>query len=110
MKEDIEVLVDQNRFIELKKGFELDTGITLLDLSGGDSINRDYNEPGIALMMDAAGRLFVKNQLDDELAVATHKAVFAEAPSTGGDMGRGGEGGRGGRGGGFFEGGGGADF
>jgi hypothetical protein len=103
-KGDIDVLVDQNRFIEKKEDFEVDTGIVLLDLAGGEQIDRsDFNEPGLALMMDAGGRLFVKNELDDEVEVATHRAVFEEDPTMqpGGFDGRGGPG-RGGEGG-FFE-------
>ncbi|WP_425400860.1 hypothetical protein [Aeoliella sp.] len=107
----VEMLVEQGRFIEAVDDFTIDTGVMVLDLAGGrtnDGFTRDKPEPTHALMMDSSGRMYLRDELDDEMEVAIHRAVFAETePGTGGGFfpgggreGRGG--GRGGdRGGGF---------
>jgi len=101
-KGDVEVLVDQGRYIEEFEDFLIDTGVVVLDIDGGESYNRTLSEPTHVLMMDASGRMFLRDELDDEIEVAIHKAVFEETDTPGG--GRGGMGGgRGGRGGGFDE-------
>lgn len=98
-KGDVEVLVDQGRYIEEFEDFLIDTGVVVLDIDGGESYNRTLSEPTHVLMMDASGRMFLRDELDDEIEVAIHKAVFEETDTPGG--GRGGFGGE--RGGGGFE-------
>ncbi|WP_442482450.1 hypothetical protein [Aeoliella sp. SH292] len=97
----VEVLVQQGRMIEKVENFPIDTGVVVLDLDGGDSYTRELKEPTHALLMDASGRMFLRDELDDEIDVAIHRAVFAEtepgeAGAGGFDPGRGG--GRGGGG------------
>jgi hypothetical protein len=97
----VEVLVQQGRMIEKVENFPIDTGVVVLDLDGGDSYTRELKEPTHALLMDASGRMYLRDELDDEIDVAVHRAVFAEtepgAAGAGGfDSGRGG--GRGGGG------------
>lgn len=101
-KGEVEMLVDQGRYIETVEDFTIDTGVMVLDLEGGDSYSRDLKEPTHALMMDSSGRMYLRDELDDEMEVAIHRAVFAETENTG--PGRFDPGMRGGgRGGGEFE-------
>jgi hypothetical protein len=79
------------------------TGLTLLDFDGGEQIskNRSLTAPGRALVMDAAGRIRLKSELDDKPSVrpfdliieASEQAARQERNNE-----RGGGGPRGGRG------------
>ena len=91
--------------------FDFRTGLTLLDFEGGETLNgnRDLTAPARAMVMDAAGRLWIKAELDDEKPVVEYDAYMEAAAEQmrqnaqrGDDGGRGGRGGgdRGGRGGG----------
>ena len=75
---DVEMLVDQGRFIKKIEDFTIDTGVVLLDIDGGEAFTREMNEPTHALLMDATGRMYLRDELDDELEVAIHRAIFAE--------------------------------
>ena len=66
---------------ELPSKFHFRTGITLLDVEGGEKINRDYVSLARALMMDSGGKLFILDELKDEEAVQE----FKDAEEGGGD-------------------------
>ena len=58
--------------------FTFRTGVTLLDFSGGERIsksNRDLTAPTRAVLMDAAGRLFLQAELDDSEAVTEFQRI-----------------------------------
>jgi hypothetical protein len=76
LTEDAEVLVDQNRFIEPVDSFKFRTGITVLDMRGGERLSRDKLRPGSALLMSAAGELSVRSELNDAEAVERYHAIF----------------------------------
>lgn len=76
---EVEALVERGRFIEKLDDFELYTGIVVLDLQGGKSLSRDLKEPTHVLLMDGSGRMYMRDELDDELDVAIHRAVFDES-------------------------------
>jgi hypothetical protein len=83
--------------------FDFYTGVTVADIQGGDersSKNRDLTAPARVMLMDAAGKLMIRNELQDQLPVKEFKQAL-EAPREGEMGGRGGYGGegRGGRGG-----------
>jgi heterogeneous nuclear ribonucleoprotein F/H len=92
------------RFIDQVETFKFHTGITLLDVAGGDAMGRE-TLPAKVLLMGPAGELYVRNELDDKEAVEYHQAVFDKKnqglPGEGmyPGAGRGYEGGEGGRGG-----------
>ncbi|QDV77582.1 hypothetical protein [Botrimarina mediterranea] len=92
------VSADGQNLVEMKS-FKFRTGLTLCDFQGGEELPGKKTAPVKALFMDAAGRLFVHDQLDDRTAVQNYKNLFDEnaANAGGGFMPRGG-GGRGGRG------------
>jgi uncharacterized membrane protein YgcG len=84
--------------------FDFTTGATLVDIQGGDKLsskNRDLLAPARVVLMDAAGKLTIKEELNDLPAVKEYKAIL-EAPQDERGGGYGGEGGfgRGGGGGG----------
>jgi hypothetical protein len=98
---DVEVLTIDGRWIDEVKSFGFRTGITVLDVKGGEQLSRDHKTPARVLLMDPAGQLFVRNELDDLPAVERHRLTFQEpdrrnrnAPAGGGYP-EGGEGGRG---------------
>jgi hypothetical protein len=82
--------------------FDFFTGVTIADIQGGDersNKNRDLTAPARVMLMDAAGKLMVRNELQDQLPVQEFNQAL-EAPREGGMGGRGGYGGEYGRGGG----------
>jgi hypothetical protein len=79
MTEDGEVLVEQGRAIDPIKNFPFHTGITVLDIDGGDQLAKDVKKPARVLLMDQAGQLFVQNETDDADAVQLHRDIFADA-------------------------------
>jgi hypothetical protein len=81
LTEDAEILVEQGRAIDKEKGFEFRTGITVIDIHGGEPLsraNRDLKREARVLLMDPAGQLFVQKESDDSNAVERHRAIFAE--------------------------------
>ncbi|MGI9456787.1 MAG: hypothetical protein ACR2NU_09505, partial [Aeoliella sp.] len=103
---EVEVLVDGGRFIEKIEDFSIDTGVTVLDLDGGEKFTREMIAPTQALFMDSSGRLYLRDELYDEQEVALHKAMFDDSDTARGggrdfsgemEFGREGGGGRGGR-------------
>ena len=61
---------------EVKTDFDFFTGITLIDVLGGENMhrkNRDFLVPSQALMMDASGQLYVQSQMDDTNAVEDYQ-------------------------------------
>ncbi len=59
--------------------FDFRTGVTLLDLRGGEKLsnrNRDLTVPTRAVLMDAAGRLFVQTELEDMEPVAEYQQAL----------------------------------
>jgi hypothetical protein len=82
--------------------FDFFTGVTVADVQGGDersNKNRDLTAPARVMLMDAAGKLMVRGELQDQVPVKEFKEAL-EAPREGDMGGRGGYGGEGGRGGG----------
>ena len=78
MTKDVDVLVEQGRAIDLQKNFPFRTGITILDIDGGNTLAKDVKEPARVLLMDQAGQLFVQNEIDDADAVQLHRDIFAD--------------------------------
>jgi hypothetical protein len=102
MVEDTEYITPDGKSIDKKSSFKFFTGITLVDVSGGEKLTRDMQAPARALLLGPAGDLYIQTEMDDAETVRIHKAMFAKPDkkrSREGDMYRGGEGGRGGRGG-----------
>jgi uncharacterized membrane protein YgcG len=87
--------------------FNFSTGLTLLDFAGGEVLagNRDLTAPARIVLMDGAGRLMIKGELDDLKQVDEYEFYQEEAADMvrqnneredGGGRGGGGRGGYGG--------------
>src|SRR5690606_3990915 len=107
---EVEKLIQQGRYIQKVEDFNIDTGVTVLDIDGGDRYTRDMRAPAHVLFMDPTGRMYLRDELDDERSVAFHRAVFTppenrrggQGAEFGGGYGGGEGGGRRGGGGGYF--------
>ena len=86
-------------YIDKIEDFNFRTGATLLDIQGGEKTTGDLTAPSKVLLMDAGGRLSVRDELTDIGEVEQHRAIFAPPDPNQQNMGYGGEyGGRGYRG------------
>ena len=86
-------------YIDKIEDFNFRTGATLLDIQGGEKTTGDLTAPSKVLIMDAGGRLSVRDELTDVGEVEQHRAIFAPPDPNQQNMGYGGEyGGEGGRG------------
>ncbi|MEX2169605.1 MAG: hypothetical protein WD851_09855 [Pirellulales bacterium] len=86
-------------YIDKIENFDFRTGATLLDIQGGEKTTGDLTAPSKVLIMDAGGRLSVRDELTDIGEVEQHRAIFAPPDPNQQNMGYGGEyGGEGGRG------------
>jgi hypothetical protein len=65
-------------YIDKVEDFNFKTGTTLLDMEGGEQLAGDLNAPASVLVMDAGGRLSVREELTDIADVEQHRAIFAE--------------------------------
>jgi hypothetical protein len=63
-------------WIDEVETFAFRTGITVLDVDGGESLGKDTTAPARVLLMGPAGELFIRNELDDAAAVAAHDAIM----------------------------------
>jgi hypothetical protein len=102
MVEETEYILPDGQSIDKKDSFKFFTGITVVDVAGGEKLSRDMDAPSRVLLLDPSGELYIRSELDDAEAVKLHRLLFAK-PKKGrdGEMPmRGGEGGffRGGRG------------
>jgi hypothetical protein len=64
-------------FIDKVDDFKFRTGATLLDIEGGEQLPGELSAPSKALVMDAGGRLSVRDELADLGDVEQHRAIFA---------------------------------
>ncbi len=63
-------------WIDVWKGFKFNTGMTVLDIDGGKQLTKNYKSPGRVLLMGPAGELYIRNELDDKLAVQYHDLLY----------------------------------
>jgi hypothetical protein len=94
MTKDTKKIVEQGRAYDPVSDFKFRTGITVIDMQGGERMTRDMQRPGRVLLMGSAGQLFVQTEMNDADVVETHKLTFAEEPTggAGGGFPRGGPG------------------
>jgi hypothetical protein len=110
---DQKYLGPDGRWIDVLDSFKFHTGITVLDMDGGEPLpGKDNTAPSRVLLMGPAGQLYIRNELEDKPAADLHeylmdqydKAIRGESTYPGrggyGEEGgmRGGYGGYGGRG------------
>ena len=100
MVEDAEYITPDGKSIDKIESFKFFTGITVVDMAGGEKLMRDMQAPSRVLLLDPSGELYIHTELDDAPAVQLHKLMFTEDKRKGRDgedVHGGGEGGRGGR-------------
>ena len=64
-----------------KMEFQFQTNIAVVDVEGGERLTKDMSSPGRVLLMDPAGRLYIREELDDKEDVDLHDSIFAEDPT-----------------------------
>jgi hypothetical protein len=80
----VEILVDNNRFLKEVDDFDFRTAVTLVDMIGGEKIGGELTAPAQALLMDAAGRMYVRDELGDATDIENYELVYE---NKGGDAG-----------------------
>ncbi|CAN0343469.1 unnamed protein product [Ectocarpus sp. 4 AP-2014] len=91
--EDVEIVKPDGRFIVEEDDFQFRTGLTIADFRGGDELPGRMEAPAKVLMMDASGKLFVRDQTTDRETIEQHRATFDESAAGGFRGGGGGYGG-----------------
>ncbi len=76
--EDTEVVSPDGRFLVEIDSFEFRTDLTLCDYRGGEDLAGRKKAPVRVLLMDASGRLFVRDELEDGSVVRAHEETFEE--------------------------------
>jgi hypothetical protein len=77
MQAEAEVLTNQNQDIRTIPSFEYRTDVMVVDIDGGERLSRDLTVPARALLMDSAGRLYIRRELNDLDDVQYHRDLFA---------------------------------
>jgi hypothetical protein len=93
---DQEYLGPGGQWIDELESFKFFTGMTVLDMEGGETLGKDTTAPARVLLMDPAGELHIRSEMDDKSDVDYHKLIFEKKKSRDGEMERspyGGEGG-----------------
>jgi hypothetical protein len=68
-------------YIDYREDFRFFTGMTLLDIAGGEKLSRDFDAPSRVLLMGPAGQLYIHSEVDDEPFVERHRVLFEKTNS-----------------------------
>lgn len=84
--EDSEYLIETQTHVDRYDSFKFLTGITVLDMRGGEKHGRgDLTAPSRVMVMGPSGNLEIRRELDDAADVQTHRNIFTKPrPGTGG--------------------------
>lgn len=63
-------------YIDYREDFRFFTGMTLLDIDGGEKLTRDFSAPSRILLMGPTGQLYIRREVDDEPFVEQHRMLF----------------------------------
>jgi hypothetical protein len=79
--EDAEYITEQQTHIDKAKSFKFTTGMTVVDIRGGERLAQrgDLLAPASVLLMGPAGELSIRRETDDAAEVQSHREVFAKA-------------------------------
>jgi hypothetical protein len=87
LSEKMEYTGDGDRWIDMFDSYKLHTGVTVLDVAGGDQLARDMTAPARVLLMGPSGELSIRREMDDKAAVEYLQLLFAEPDKRrGGEM------------------------
>ncbi len=73
---DQEYLGPGGQWIDKLETFKFYTGMTVLDMDGGETLGKDATAPARVLLMDPAGEVHIRNEMDDKQDVTYHKMIF----------------------------------
>jgi hypothetical protein len=73
---DQEYLGPGGQWIDKLETFKFFTGMTVLDMEGGEKLGKDATAPARVLLMDPAGELHIRSEMDDKEDVTYHKMIF----------------------------------
>jgi hypothetical protein len=71
-----EYLGPGGQWIDKLETFKFYTGMTVLDMEGGETLGKDATAPARVLLMDPAGELHIRSEMDDKEEVDLHKLIF----------------------------------
>jgi hypothetical protein len=80
---DQEYLGPGGQWIDKLETFKFYTGMTVLDMEGGETLGKDATAPARVLLMDPAGELHIRNEMDDKQDVTNHKMIFERPKNRG---------------------------
>jgi hypothetical protein len=83
VKKNVTFLGPDGTWTDVKDSFKFLTGMTLLDVRGGEKLTKDYTAPSRMLLMGPAGDLYIRNELDDRPAVEYNKSIFEQSKKKG---------------------------
>lgn len=63
-------------YIDYREDFRFFTGMTLLDIDGGEKLTRVLSAPSRILLMGPTGQLYIGSEVDDEPFVEQHRMLF----------------------------------
>jgi len=78
MREKMQFTGENDTWIDTKDSYELNTGLTLLDIDGSDKLIKDVTSPTRVLLMDVSGQLSVRDELNDKPDVEYLRYVFSD--------------------------------
>ena len=83
---------ENGRWIDTRDDYVLNTGLTVLDVAGGKELAKKMTAPSRVLLMDGAGQLLVREEMDDSSNVRNLRSVFSDkrrkpTPGPGGELG-----------------------
>ncbi len=77
LTEDAEILVNRNQDLQKVDSFKFRTGITVLDIQGGERVSRDIVRPASVLLMSPAGQLSTRRELADADEVERYREIYS---------------------------------
>lgn len=78
LKEEVKFTGENDRWIDTKDEYELNTGLTVLDVLGADKSVKEITAPTRVLLMDVAGQMTIRDELTDAPEVQYLRVVFSD--------------------------------
>ncbi|MEX2307346.1 MAG: hypothetical protein WD738_07125 [Pirellulales bacterium] len=78
LNEEMDYTGDGDRWIDTYDSYKIQTGVTALDVAGGQRLTKDITAPGRVLLMDPSGELSIRKELDDSMSVEYLQLLFAK--------------------------------
>jgi hypothetical protein len=69
LEEKMKYFGENDRWVDEKDSYELNTGLTVVDIEGSEKLDKDMTSPTRVLLMDSAGQLTLRDETDDRYDV-----------------------------------------